>query len=130
VIVSVALLVLAVGASVVGVVRALAAAEEGPKLKMLARFLQRNHALVARDVVMGEGPLLRSWTRTLGLSAAERERLGQALLGSAEQAQLLAALNGPIDEARARRFAAGFAQLGRRALGPARLRDLALATGR
>jgi hypothetical protein len=127
VIISVALLIIAVGASAMGVVRALAQAEEQPRLQMLARFLQRNHALVTRDVMMGEGPMLSGWTRGLGLTAAERERLGRALAGSAEQAQLLAALDGPIDEARARRFATGFAQLGRRALGPARFRDLALA---
>jgi hypothetical protein len=130
VIISVALLVLAVGASVVGVVREMAAAEEAPKLKMLARFLQRNHALVTRDLLMGEGPVLRAWTRALGLSAVERERLGQALAGSPEQAQLLAALNGSIDEGRARRFAAGFARVSQRALGPARFRDLALAATR
>jgi len=68
-----------------------------------------------------------AWSRALGLTVAERERLGRALAGSPEQAQLLGALNGPIDEGRARRFATGFAQLGRRALGQTRFRDLALA---
>jgi hypothetical protein len=130
VLVSVALLLVGVGATVVGVVKAtgaLAQADEPRRLRMLARFLQRHHALVARDVVMGEGPLLAAWSRSLGLSTAEGERLSRSLDGSPEQAELLAALNGSIDKDRARRFAVAFTRVGRRALGDERLRAVALA---
>jgi hypothetical protein len=130
VLVTVALGLVAVGATTLGVVRALAQVDERKRTRQLANFLQRNHALVARDVVLAEGPVLADWARALGLSAAERERLGQALEGSSEQGELLAALDGRIDEARARRFAIGFAQLGRRALGESRFRAIALAATR
>jgi hypothetical protein len=130
VLISVALLLVAVGATTVGLVRtsgALAQADEQQKMRQLARFLQRHHALVARDVVMAEGPLLSAWGRALGLGAGEREQLSRCLDGSREQAELLGALDGRIDEGRARRFAVGFARLGQRALGDRRLRAIALA---
>jgi hypothetical protein len=130
VLISVALLLVAVGATTVGLVRtsgALAQADEKQKMRQLARFLQRHHALVARDVVMGEGPLLSAWGRALGLQTGERDRLSRCLDGSPEQAELLASLDGRIDESRARRFAVGFTRLGQRALGDHRLRAIALA---
>ena len=123
--VTVVLALVAVGATAIGVVSALAQADEQSRTRRLAQFLQRNHALVTRDVVMAEGPVLADWGRALGLTAIERERLGQAMAGSAEQAELLAALDGRIDSSRARRFALGFAQLGRRALGEQRFRAIA-----
>jgi hypothetical protein len=133
VLVSVALLLASVGATVVGLVRAsdaMAQADQPAKLRQLARFLQRNHALCARDVVVGEGPLLAAWTRALKLTGPERDHLSRVLDGSREQAELLAAIDGRIDEARARRFAVAFTQVGRRALGDARLRALVLAARR
>jgi hypothetical protein len=130
VIISVALLLVALGATTIGLLRAsgaLAQADEQQKMRQLARFLQRHHPLVARDVVMGEGPLLSAWGRALGLGAGERDRLSRLLDGSAEQAELLAALDGRIDEGRARRFAVGFTRLGQRALGDQRMRAIAIA---
>jgi hypothetical protein len=131
---SVALLLVSVGATVIGVVKAtglaMAQADDARKMRVLASFLQRHHALVARDVVMGEGPLLATWTRALGLTEAERDRLSASLDGSPEQGELLAALDGPIDVRRARRFAVAFARAGRRALGEARLRGIALSAMR
>jgi hypothetical protein len=104
--------------------------QDQQKVQALARFLQRNHALVARDLVTGEGPLLAAWGRALGLTAVERERLGLVLVGSPEQSELLQALDGGMDEGRARRFAVGFTRLGRRALGEGRFRQIALAVDR
>ncbi len=133
VLISVALLLVAVGATAIGLVRAtgaLARADEPRKMRLLARFLQRNHAQVARDMAVGEGPLLAAWTRGLGLTAAERDRLSRTLDGSREQGELLAALDGRIDEGRARRFAVAFTRVGRRALGDDRLRAVALAAVR
>jgi hypothetical protein len=126
------LVVLVVGASVVGGVFASRSSSrrERADTQALVRFLRRNHALVTHDVALAEGPLLGSWALTMGLAAGERQRLNEALDGSAEQAELLDALDGPIDEARARRFAAGFARLGQRALGASRFRELALAAAR
>lgn len=131
--VSVAALIVVVGAVVVSGTLASRGGSRQPdqqKVQALARFLQRNHALVARDVVTGEGPMLGAWGRALGLSAGERERLGMVLVGSPEQTELLQALDGGMDERRARRFAVGFTRLGRRALGEGRFREIALAAGR
>jgi hypothetical protein len=123
------LLVLVVGATVIGVVlssQATSRRQDQQNLRALVRFLQRNHALVTRDVMMSEGPMLTSWARAMGLSPVERQRLSQALEGSSEQTELLQALDGDIDEPRAQRFAAGFARAGRRAFGEDRLRAIAL----
>jgi hypothetical protein len=130
--VSVAALIVVVGAAVLSGVLATrnSRRQDQQKAQALAKFLQRNHALVARDVVTGEGPMLGAWGRALGLSAGERERLGVVLVGSPEQGELLAALDGGMDEGRARRFAVGFTRLGRRALGQERFREIALAAGR
>ena len=76
---------------------------------------------------MGEGPLLAAWARALGLTAPSGSACPAAWTGSPEQAELLAAIDGRIDEERARRFALGFTQVGRRALGDERLRAIALA---
>jgi hypothetical protein len=131
--VSVALALVVVGGSVVGGIfasRGTTRREVQRQTQALLRFLQRNHALVTRDVAMAEGPLLASWANNLGLDTRERERLGEALDGSAEQATMLAALDGPMDEASARKFAQGFAQAGRRALGDDRFGALAPAAVR
>jgi len=66
------------------------------------------------------GPVLAAWSRDLRLSNQERQLLRRALDGSAEQGALLEALDGPIDETRARRFAAAFLRVTERALGKAR----------
>jgi hypothetical protein len=127
--ISVALVIVVVGGAIVGgVLTTRATAQPDPRhTQALVRFLRRNHALVTRDVLVGEGPVLASWAQGLGLDPAERERLGRTLAGSPEQAALLHALDGPIDEARARQFAASFTRLARRALGEARVRAIALA---
>jgi hypothetical protein len=126
-----ALIVVVGGLMASGVVVSVASSRRNQqRVQALATFLQRNHALVTRDLVAGDGPLLASWGRGLGLTAAERDRLGAALLGSPEQTELLQALDGRIDEARARRFAAGFTRLGRRALGEQRFRSVAGGTER
>lgn len=131
--VSGALLIMVVGGSVVGGIlssRGSSKRQEQQEARALARFLQRHHALIARDVVLGEGPLLAAWGNSLGLTAAERERLGLALDGSTEQTELLQALNGNIDETRARRFAASFARLSGRTLGRARFAAVVHAASR
>jgi len=56
----------------------------------------------------------------LGLSAFDRRRLRRVLEGSPEQGALLDALDGPIDERHAERFAAAFVQVTERALGRTR----------
>jgi hypothetical protein len=128
-----ALLIVVVGASVLGGVlssRLTTRRQDQQNVRALARFLRRNHALVIRDVAMGDGPMLAAWSSALGLSTTERERLAQSLDGSAEQTELLQALDGDIDDGRARRFAADFARVGQRALGGERFRAIALAAGR
>jgi hypothetical protein len=128
--ISIALVVLVVGGLVLGgVLTTRATGQDRQRTQALAKFLQRNHALVVRDVALGEGPLLASWERSLGLAPGERERLGRALAGSPEQTELLQALDGRIDEGRARRFAASFTRVARRSLGPSRLQQLTLAAG-
>jgi hypothetical protein len=131
--VSVALVLVVVGASIVGGVfasRGTTRREVRLQTQALMHFLQRNHALVARDVAMADGPLLGSWSKSLGLDERERQRLGEALDGSVEQSTMLAALDGPMSEARAQAFASSFTQLGRKALGPDRFRAIALAAVR
>jgi uncharacterized protein HemX len=129
--ISIGLLVLVVGGLVVGGVLTTRSTsqQDQQRTQALVRFLQRNHALVVRDVATGEGPLLASWERSLGLASGERERLGRTLAGSPEQTELLQALDGRIDEDRARRFAAGFTRVARRSLGESRLKEITLAAG-
>jgi hypothetical protein len=82
--------------------------------------MRRQHALLTHDVATGDGPVLAAWGRDLRLTAEERRRLRRELEGSAEQGQLLDALDGSIDEAGAGRFAAAFLRVTERALGKAR----------
>jgi hypothetical protein len=129
---SVALVLVTVGSAVLGgalVTRATNRQNEQRQVQALVRFLRKHHGMVARDVLLAEGPLLSAWADALGLSPVERDRLTRAMDGSAEQAQLLQALDGPIDAVRARRFAAGFASVSRRAVGPQRFQAIALAAG-
>jgi len=119
---SIALVVVAVGATVAGTlaVNATQKQQQQRAALALAEFMRRQHPLIAHDVVLGEGPVLAAWEHDLRLDAAERTALRRALDGSPEQALLLDALDGPIDQARAGRFAAAFVRAARRALGPAR----------
>lgn len=131
--VSVALVLVVVGASVVGGIfasKGTTRREVRRQTQALALFLQRNHALVARDVALAEGTLLSSWSKALGLAPPEQERFGAVLDGSVEQTAMLEALDGPMDEVRAQKFATGFARLGQRALGGDRFRAIALAADR
>jgi hypothetical protein len=120
---SIALAVVVVGASVVGSVALSGSrrANQQRAVAALAAFMRRQHALLTHDVATAEGPVLAAWAYDLGLGAEERRRLSQALEGSAEQGLLLDALDGAIDEARARRFAAAFLRTTERAIGRARL---------
>jgi hypothetical protein len=130
---SVGLLLVTVGSAALGAVlvtRATNRQDDQRQIQALVRFLRKNHGLVARDVLLAEGPMVAAWADAMGLSPQERERLGRAMDGSAEQTQLLEALDGQIDADRARRFAAGFASVSRRAVGPQRFQAIALAAGR
>src|SRR6185312_14608549 len=64
----------------------------------------------------------------LRLGAEDQRRLARALDGSREQGALLAALDGPIDEGQAERFAGAFMKLASRALGPARAQAMVRST--
>ena len=119
---SIALAAVAVGASVVGSVAVSGSrrANEARAVAALAAFMRRQHALLTHDVATAEGPLLAAWAHDLGLDAGERQRLARVLEGSAEQGLLLEALDGAIDDGRARRFAAAFLRVTERAIGKAR----------
>jgi len=131
---SIALLVVGVGATVLGVVLTDRSHHGPPPAAALAGFMRRQHALLLHDVSTGEGPVLDAWAHDLGLTIAERGRLLRALEGSAEQSALIEALDGPIDDAQAERFGAAFLRVTGRALGPRRTRALVAraiaATGR
>jgi hypothetical protein len=86
--------------------------------------MRREHAILTHDVSLAEGPVLDAWAYDLGLGSAERWRLQRALNGSAEQGALLDALDGPIDERHAERFAAAFLRVTDRALGKKRVAGL------
>jgi len=86
----------------------------------LAGFMRRQHALLLHDVSTGQGPVLDAWEHDLCLTAVEKGRLRRMLDGSAEQGALLDALDGPIDDRQAERFAAAFLRVTDRALGRAR----------
>ncbi|HLK90858.1 MAG TPA: hypothetical protein VKZ18_13255 [Polyangia bacterium] len=117
---SIALAVVLVGATAVGIgVSSKSNHQQQAKLA-LAAFMRRQHGLLTHDVTMAEGPLLAAWSHDLKLSAGDQRRLERALDGSAEQGALLEALDGPIDERHAERFAGAFVGLAARALGPAR----------
>jgi hypothetical protein len=122
---SIALAVVAVGATVVGVVAGRGNAQPRQvATAALAGFMRRQHALLTHDVTMADGPVFEAWAHDLKLTPPERARVRRALDGSPEQGLLLEALNGPIDERRAERFAATFLRVTARAIGPARTRAL------
>lgn len=117
---SIALAVVLVGATAVGIgVSSRSNHQQQAKLA-LAAFMRRQHSLLTHDVTMAEGPLLAAWSHDLKLCAGDQRRLERALDGSSEQGALLEALDGPIDERHAERFAGAFVGLAARALGPAR----------
>jgi hypothetical protein len=121
---SIALVVVAIGAVVLGVVLTDRSHNRPPPTMALAGFMRRQHALLLHDVSTAEGPVLDAWAHDLRLTAAERGRLRRALEGSAEQGALIEALDGPIDERHAERFGAAFLRVTDRALGRARTNAL------
>jgi hypothetical protein len=123
---SIAFVAVSIGATVVGTLamNQTQRQQQQQSATALAEFMRRQHPLLTHDVATAEGPVLAAWAHDLGFSAVERERFSRALEGSREQGALLAALDGPIDADRARRFAAAFVRLTARALGPARTRAL------
>ncbi len=90
----------------------------------LAAYLRHQHALLTHDVALASGPVLDAWTHDLKLTAADRRRFAETLDGSVEQGALLEALDGPIDERRAQRFAVLFMRVTERTLGSTRTRAL------
>lgn len=123
---SIALAVVAVGATVVGVVAAKGSNQQPRQVATaeLAGFMRRQHALLTHDVTMAEGPVFEAWAHDLQLTAPERAQVRRALDGAPEQGLLLEALNGTIDERRAERFASAFLRVTARAIGPARTKTL------
>jgi hypothetical protein len=122
----VAVVLVSVGATAVGVALGNATQRKNQQqiAAALAETMRRQHPLLTHDLATGKGPVLDAWAHDLRLDAVERRRLAAALEGSAEQGLLLGALDGPIDDARARRFGAAFLRLTERALGKARTRGL------
>jgi hypothetical protein len=114
------LAVVVVGATVVGLAATKKSNQEKQAKVALASFMRRQHGLLTHDVTMAEGPLLAAWSHDLTLTPEDQRRLQRALDGSPEQGTLLDALDGPIDEARAERFAGAFMKLTTRALGRCR----------
>src|SRR4051812_27621359 len=108
---SVVLVVVAVGATILGI--ALTDRSHGgpPPAAALAGFMQRQHALLLHDVSTGDGPVLDAWAHDLRLTVAEKRRLRRALDGSEEQGALIDALDGTIDEAHAERFGVAFVRV-------------------
>lgn len=123
---SIVLVVVAVGATVVGVMatNATQRRQHQQSATALAEFMRRQHPLLTHDVVMAEGPVLAAWAHDLRLGAEDCTRLRRALEGSPEQGALLEALDGSIDEAAARRFAGAFLRVTTRALGQTRTKAL------
>jgi hypothetical protein len=123
---SIALAVVVVGASVFGTVAVSRSrdARAQPARIALAAYMREHHALLTHDVALGTGPVFDAWAHDLRLTARERVDLRRGLEGSADQGALLDALDGPIDEAHAQRFAAAFLRATARVLGPARTRAL------
>lgn len=117
---SIAVAVVLVGATVVGLAASHKSHQEKQAKVALAAFMRRQHGLLTHDVTMAEGPLLGAWSHDLKLSSTDQRRLEQALEGSPEQGALLEALDGPIDERHAERFAGSFVKLAARALGAER----------
>jgi hypothetical protein len=123
---SIALAVVVVGASVFGSVAVSRSrdAQAQPARIALAAYMRQHHALLTHDVALAAGPVFDSWAHDLQLTARERSDLRLALEGSTDQGVLLDALDGPIDEAHAQRFATAFLHATARVLGPARTRAL------
>ena len=121
---SIAVAVVLVGATVVGIAATHKSHQEQQARVALAAFMRRQHGLLTHDVTMAEGPLLVAWTHDLKLTSADQQRLERALDGSHEQGALLEALDGPIDERHAERFAGSFMRLAQRALGAERTRAM------
>jgi len=87
--------------------------------------------MVAHDVLLAEGPVLRRWAADLGLTRGETERLSAAIEGSREQTAMLRAMSSEIRDEDVERFAAAFFAAAERALGEARIAAVArLAVGR
>jgi hypothetical protein len=119
-------LVVSVGATVVGVLvgKSTQKAQQQQTATALAETMRRQHPLLTHDLATARGPVLDAWAHDMRLTGGERRRLARALEGSAEQGELLQALDGRIDEARARRFGAAFIRVTQRALGPARTKTI------
>jgi hypothetical protein len=125
---SVALAVVVVGASVIGSVGASRSRADRarPAAVALAAYLRQHHALLTHDVALASGPVFDAWAHDLRLDPGDRRALARSLDGSADQGSLLDALDGPIDEDHAQRFAAAFLRATARAIGPARTRALVI----
>jgi hypothetical protein len=123
---SIVMAVVAVGATVVGLIAVnhTRRADQQRTTTALATFMRTQHALLTHDVAMAGGPVLDAWAHDLRLDANEREHLRRVLEGSREQGLLLDALDGSIDAARAQQFAAAFLRITERTLGRARTRAL------
>jgi hypothetical protein len=121
---SIAVAVVLVGATVVGLAASHKSHQEQQAKLALAAFMRKQHGLLTHDVTMAVGPLLVAWSHDLKLNAADQMRFERALDGSPEQGALLEALDGPIDERHAERFAGSFMKLTERALGSARTRAM------
>jgi len=121
---SIAVAVVLVGATVVGLAASHKSHQEQHAKTALAAFMRRQHGLLTHDVTMAEGPLLAAWSHDLKLSAADQARLERALEGSPEQGALLEALDGPINERHAEQFAGSFMRLAARALGSDRTKAM------
>jgi hypothetical protein len=121
---SIALLVVGVGATVLGVVLTDRSHRGPPPAAALAGFMRRQHALLLHDVSTAEGPVLDAWAHDLRLTPVERNRLRSSLEGSAEQGLLIDALDGTIDESHAQQFGAAFLRVTGRALGRTRTKAL------
>jgi hypothetical protein len=125
--------VVLLGASVGGTALGMSATQrrkEREAAAAVAAFMRRHHALLTHDVVMAGGLVLDAWGHDLGLSATEKRRLRRTLEGSAEQGALVDALDGPIDERKARRFSAAFLRATERAVGKTRAKALVASSSR
>jgi hypothetical protein len=130
---STVMVVVAVGATVLGIALTDHGRSGPPPATALAGFMRRQHAMLLHDVSTGDGPVLDAWAHDLRLTAIEKRRLRGALDGSEEQDTLIDALDGTIDEAHAQRFGAAFVRVTDRALGRSRTRALvarAISAGR
>jgi hypothetical protein len=121
---SVVMVVVAVGATVLGIALTDRSRSGPPPAAALAGFMRRQHAMLLHDVSTGDGPVLDAWAHDLRLTVVEKRRLRRVLDGSEEQDALIDALDGTIDDAHAERFGAAFVRVTDRALGRTRTRAL------